>query len=160
MKALLRSLLQPLFAVVPPRLCYTAFLFSQPLLLRRIVIYVEEKDASANIGHGLIGATVLVYLGIATSRAVYTHLSFRLVTLARGVLVSEILAKSLRLEYIEAGKQSALSLMSTDIDSLVTGLPDLHETWISFVEVGIGTYLLTTVVGKASFLVVMPLLGE
>lgn len=160
MKALLRCLFQPICAVIIPRLCHTAFIFSQPFLLRRVVFYMDKSGSSTNNARGLIGATVLIFLGIAISRAVYSHLSYRLVTLARGVLVSHILDKTLRLEYSKASEKSALSLMSTDIEALVTGLPELHENWVSFVEVGVGIYVLTTFVGRASFLVVLPVIRE
>lgn len=159
MKALLRCLYQPLFAVVIPRLCHLGFVFSQPLLLRRVVSYMDNRD-SVNTARGLIGATVLIFLGIGISRAVYTHLSYRLVTLARGVLVSQILEKTLRLEFSKASERSALSLTTTDIEALVTGLPELHENWVSYVEVAVGIYLLTTVVGRASFLVILPVICE
>lgn len=160
MKATLWSLFQPTCAVIVPRLCYTGFIFSQPLLTRRLINYIGERDTSVNTARGLIGATVLIYLGIAISKAAYLHLNYRLVTLARGVLISQILAKSLRIPYSEASKKSALSNMSTDIEGLVTGLPMMHDIWVSFIEIGIGAYILTTVVGRAAFLVVLPLVCE
>lgn len=158
MKALLRFLCRPLCAVVFPRLCHTGFLFCQPFLLKRIVAFVDEREPSHDSATGLIGATVFVFLGIAVSKAVYTHASYRLVTMARGILISHILQKTLRLEYVKAGEKSAMSLMSTDIEALTVGLPDIHENWVSFVEVGIGAYLLTGVIGRVSFLVGLPIL--
>lgn len=64
-KSALVTLLRPFLAVVVPRLLYTAFTFSQPLLLRRIVGFLGEDDPSTNVRNGLIGATVLIYFGLA-----------------------------------------------------------------------------------------------
>lgn len=64
-KSALVTLLRPFLAVIVPRLLYTAFTFSQPLLLRRIVGFLGENDPSTNVRNGLIGATVLIYFGLA-----------------------------------------------------------------------------------------------
>lgn len=67
--ALIRSslltLLHPFCAVIIPRLLYTTFSFSQPLLLQRVVRLIGEKSPSTSVRNGLIGATVLIYLGLA-----------------------------------------------------------------------------------------------
>lgn len=45
--------------------------------------------------------------------------------------------------------------MTTDIETIKTGLPLLQDTWINFIELGIGIYLLSRTVGKAAFLVLV-----
>ena len=57
----------PILAVVPPRLCFTAFNFCQPFLINRAVTYSQQADGPQvrNVGYGLIGAYVIVYVGIA-----------------------------------------------------------------------------------------------
>lgn len=48
--------------------CYCdSFNFAQPLLLKRALRYIEQSDGRSddNIGYGLIGATALVYGGLA-----------------------------------------------------------------------------------------------
>lgn len=50
-----------------PRLLLILFTYSQPLLLQRIVLYLQESHASEAEGYGLIGAYAIVYLGIAVS---------------------------------------------------------------------------------------------
>lgn len=56
-------------APVIPRLCLAAFSFSQPFLIKRIIEFVGESKhgLSNDVAGGLIGATVLVYLGLAVS---------------------------------------------------------------------------------------------
>lgn len=55
------------FAAVVPRLCFTGFLFAQPFLINRIIIFVgtPTDERSNSVAGGLIGATILVYVGIA-----------------------------------------------------------------------------------------------
>lgn len=62
-----KKLKWPIFAVVLPRLCLTAFNFCQPFLINRAVTFSEQSTTTqtSNIGYGLIGAYVLVYVGIA-----------------------------------------------------------------------------------------------
>jgi len=54
---------------VLPRLCVTAFTFSQPLLASALTSYLASQGTAEAVsrdrGYGLVGATGLVYLGIA-----------------------------------------------------------------------------------------------
>jgi hypothetical protein len=57
----------PVLVAIPPRLLFVGFTFAQPFLLHTIVNAVGVSDLSNNTAGGLIGATVLIYLGIAVS---------------------------------------------------------------------------------------------
>lgn len=63
------ALRRALFAVVLPRLCLIGFNYAQPFLIGRAISLVEGTldEETSNYGHSLIGATALVYLGIAVS---------------------------------------------------------------------------------------------
>lgn len=52
---------------VIPRLCYTGFSFAQPFLINKIVDVVGTSKSNRPQGTvgGLVGATALVYLGLA-----------------------------------------------------------------------------------------------
>lgn len=65
MKATFYTLFWPCCAVVVPRLLNIGFTFSQPFLIQRIVSFLSEESPSVNVRNGLIGATVLIYSGIA-----------------------------------------------------------------------------------------------
>ena len=56
-----------LWAAVPPRLCFTGFSFAQPFLIHTLIDAVGSSGREISRGElgGLIGATALVYLGIA-----------------------------------------------------------------------------------------------
>lgn len=53
--------------MVPPRLCLIGFNFCQPFLINRAVTFSQQAvtPQTTNIGYGLIGAYVLVFVGIA-----------------------------------------------------------------------------------------------
>ncbi len=57
------------FAPVLPRLALSAFIFAQPFLASSLIDFLDGgRDASENDGYGLIGASFLVYTGIAVSQ--------------------------------------------------------------------------------------------
>ena len=57
----------PILASFFPRLCLIGFNYAQPFLISRAITFVGQNDGTKNDGYGLIGATGLIYLGIAVS---------------------------------------------------------------------------------------------
>lgn len=57
------------FSAVVPRICLSCFSFSQPFLIAASVSNLQDRDNDdhSRYGHALIGAFVLVYMGIAVS---------------------------------------------------------------------------------------------
>jgi len=66
----LQKLKWPILAVIPPRLCLIGFSFCQPFLINRAVRFSQDPATAQtkNIGYGLIGAYIVVFIGIAVSR--------------------------------------------------------------------------------------------
>jgi ATP-binding cassette, subfamily C (CFTR/MRP), member 1 len=62
-------MLGPLAAAVFPRLSQTFFRYMQPLLIRRVTLFIDQPDTESamNQGWGLTAAYGLVYIGIAVS---------------------------------------------------------------------------------------------
>lgn len=81
---------------------------------------------------------------------------YQLTTTLRGGLVSLIFRKSLGLDAATASQGKAVTLMSTDIDSIASGVKELHEIWASVLELGVAVYLLNLQIGAACFVVVVP----
>jgi hypothetical protein len=54
-------------SAIPPRLAYSCFTFAQPFLITATLKYIGDPSASEPkfYGTGLIGAYILVYLGLA-----------------------------------------------------------------------------------------------
>lgn len=53
--------------MIPTRLCLIGFTYAQTFLFTRAISYLGQRETRgmANVGYGLIGATFLIYVGIA-----------------------------------------------------------------------------------------------
>lgn len=71
-KVLARTLWVPLVLPVPPRLALLGFTFCQPFFIEKLVDYLSQPELDPNTGYGFIGASALIYLGIAVSTALYS----------------------------------------------------------------------------------------
>ncbi|KAJ5408595.1 P-loop containing nucleoside triphosphate hydrolase protein [Penicillium cosmopolitanum] len=131
-------------AGVIPRLAFTGFCFAQPFLVERVLDFMGEPEHvnSDNYARGLVAAYGIVYVGLAVSFATYHHKIDRMVTKMRGSLVSMIFSKTLRLSSSAVSDASAITLMSTDIERIATGLRDMHEVYSNFTEIAIALWLL------------------
>ena len=167
----LTTLKGALLSPVPARLCLIGFNYSQPFLVTRVINFVSQPKTSSskNTGYGLIGATALIYVGLAVSdcyflldgtanylltrvkvaTGYYNYKISRAVATIRGSLVSVIYRKTLDLDSnIEHGS-AALTLMSTDIDRIARSMEKAHEIWASSIETCIAMYLLERQLGWA-----------
>ncbi|KAI8176490.1 ABC transporter atnG [Colletotrichum sp. SAR 10_86] len=145
-------------AGVLPRLLFAGFTFAQPLLVNRIVNFVGTPwgEDSRNVAAGLVGATACIYVGLAISRCWYQHMTFQLVTLFRGGLVSLIFKKTLDLDASAIKDSAPVTLMSVDIENIAVSLTFIHDIWPAVVELPIGIYLLYRQVGPPCFLLLIP----
>ncbi|OJJ96983.1 hypothetical protein ASPACDRAFT_1882742 [Aspergillus aculeatus ATCC 16872] len=146
--ALFHCLKWPLLQTVVPRLCLVGFTFAQPFLITRVISYVSDagQTQDKSDGYGLIAATGLVYLGIALSTAHYQHRLYRMITMFRGAMVSQIYSKTLGLAKAP-DESAALTLMSTDVDRIAFSLRQIAEVWARTVELAMGLWLLERQVG-------------
>jgi len=150
-----------LLLVVPPRLSLIGFTYAQPFLITRAIDFLSEPDTvnSKNIGYGLIGATGLIYLGIAISTARYRQGFYRIITMFRRSMVSMIYDRTLTLQDGVYTESAAITLMSTDIDSIVEAYEEINEIWARTIEVAIGIYLLERQVGVMCVVPVIVVIG-
>lgn len=148
-----------LASVVVLRFALTGFKFSQPLLINKAVLLLQEPDSQdkTNTGRALIGATALIYIGIAVFNGATRHNIYRLFTMIRCGLVSSIYKATMNLGVTSTHNSVALTLMSTDIDCIGQGFEFLDTIVADHVEIGIASYLLYRQIGL-SFLA--PLLGS
>ncbi|CAG8888161.1 unnamed protein product [Penicillium egyptiacum] len=140
------------FEGVLPRLAYTGFCFAQPFLVERVLNFMTEPEHanSTNYGYGLIGAYAIVYLGIAISYAAYEHKTCRVITMVRGSLVTLIFNKTLRMSTTAISDTAAITLMSTDIERIGSGLREMHELYSNFTEVALALWLLARLLNVAT----------
>ncbi|KAJ3496582.1 hypothetical protein NLG97_g2553 [Lecanicillium saksenae] len=143
------------------QLAATAFLFAQPLLLQRIVDLIEKDSIGPEAEGeraGLLGATVLIFVGSTLAQTAAAHLSNRVIMQIRGGLTTHIIEKTHSLTEQEAQKSAAMSLMSTDADEIVTSLSDCISLPIMITEVGLSTVFLYYFIGYSFVFVIPPVI--
>ena len=67
-----------------------------------------------------------------------------------------IFVKATSLDAATASDTASVTLMSTDVDGIASGLQKIHDMWASIIELGLGIYLLERYVGAACFLLIIP----
>jgi ATP-binding cassette subfamily C (CFTR/MRP) protein 1 len=153
-----------------PRICLFGFSYAQPLLLLRTVNFISSSQESDDIGLGLVGAFLVVFLGRAITKAIYSHMCYRFITAVRGTLISLIYAKTVHLSITALDESAAITLMSNDtgkcpqnsvclvpvelialnfpnIEGICRGFENLHEFWAVPIELGIALFLLQRQLG-------------
>ncbi|KAH8196670.1 hypothetical protein TruAng_009167 [Truncatella angustata] len=141
-----------LLSGIPPRICYTGFLFAQPFLVQRATDWLSTSlDANTyKVGGGLIAAYLIVYVGLGTTQAFYRQCTARAITAIRADLVSMIHNHSLKLSASSSAQDSASTLMSADVERFVTGSRNMHECWACIIELALGLWLLERQIGVAT----------
>lgn len=146
-----------------PRLLAIGFTFSQPFLINAVIDFVAESAISSEEvpyankrAAGLIGATLLLYVGLAISTAWYKHMTYQLMTMYRGSLASLVFKKTLTLQSSSIKDAAPVTLMSTDVERIVGAGASVHDIWASFMELPIAMYLLYRHVGPPSLFFLVP----
>ncbi|KAI9745838.1 MAG: hypothetical protein M1818_000519 [Claussenomyces sp. TS43310] len=68
-KVLARTLKVPLLLPIPARLALLGFTICQPFFVEKLLDHLSKSRVDANVGYGFIGASILIYSGIAISKA-------------------------------------------------------------------------------------------
>ncbi|TGJ82777.1 hypothetical protein E0Z10_g5987 [Xylaria hypoxylon] len=146
-----RTLLYQLLLPILPRLALIGFTLSQPFFIESLIEYLAKPadSVSVNFGYGFIGASALIYSGIALSTALYTYFQYRVLYMARGALVSAIYVKTTEASMATGQGDAPLTLMSTDIERIIQGFRSLHEVWANTAQVAISAFLLYQQIGPA-----------
>lgn len=72
----------------------------------------------------------------------YRTVWFRALTMIRGILTAAVFRKTIHIQITASDDKAAVTLMSTDVDRIVTGLREIHELWANLIQIAIATYLL------------------
>lgn len=124
-----------------PRLFVIVFRYAQPLVMDALIRFVNDTATDTARGIWLISSAAITYIGMAASAAIYQRYIDRLRIMVRGALIGLVHDKAMKLPGKEA-KSEAVTLMSSDIDSVESVGEILHDTWAYILEVVIGTMLL------------------
>ncbi|KAK4202032.1 putative multidrug resistance-associated protein [Triangularia verruculosa] len=136
---------------IGPRLALGAFQFCQPFLIETLLNYLEQPvdNSPKNIGYGLIGAGLLIYVGMAVSAALYWYFQERAMYMTRGLLAAAVYRKTTAAKISAADDSAALTLMSADIERVLAGCLEMHEFWANMIEVAFACWLLSRKIGVA-----------
>ncbi|KAF2713300.1 P-loop containing nucleoside triphosphate hydrolase protein [Pleomassaria siparia CBS 279.74] len=146
-KVLIRTLKWPILLPVVPRLTLLGFTLAQPFFIERLLDYLAEPEPDPNIGYGFIGASLLIYAGIAFSWAFHRYYHHRMRTMMRSILVTETFITATKARIGTGDDSAALTLMSTDIERIRIGFRQLHDIWASVVQVALCAWMLNSRLG-------------
>ena len=160
--AICRALWWPLLSAVFPRLCLIGLTFTQPFLISRVLDLLDQPGdpTSTNSGYGLIGATALIYVGLAIATLHYNQKLYRFITMFRGATVALIYNHALLIQDGLYDESTAITLMSTDVDRIALTLTSLNECWARLIEVAIGILLLARQLGWVCVMPVVVVLSR
>ncbi|KAK1724964.1 P-loop containing nucleoside triphosphate hydrolase protein [Colletotrichum acutatum] len=136
----------PILAPVPAYMILVGLQLAQPFMISTIMAYlanpVDHTEDQRNIVYGLIGAYGMVYISITIVTAGCQHLVFRYATMMRGCLVLLIYEKTTSMSITDAEEAAAVTLMSTDIERIVSGMSKIHESWSTLLQMAVALTLL------------------
>ncbi|THW88478.1 hypothetical protein D6D15_05951 [Aureobasidium pullulans] len=148
--ALLQCLMPEFVTIVPTRLLLIVLRYAQPLLISKILQLLAANSLggqSYQLSCSIIMVSTIVYIGQAIVSSRYEHQLNRLNVMTRAALIGLIYEKTLNTPYTTYKDFSAVTLMSTDADSLGNVSDMFHEAWSQVLEVGVGVTLLAQQIG-------------
>ncbi|OAA72024.1 ABC transporter [Akanthomyces lecanii RCEF 1005] len=149
-KALFKTLLVPVLLAVVPILCQVGLALCQPLLVQRLLIYLDNKGSRSDYtGYGLIGATVIVYFGAPLAYSVALSYQTRYLFMMRSILIDVVYRKTTSSQCSISNDSKALTLMGTDVENIRHGLLSLHQLWYVPLQVAVSCWLLYGQLGAA-----------
>lgn len=151
LRALFLTLRIELLIPALPRGVMIAVTLVQPLLLQRILDFVQGEGYSErmSVGYGLIGACALLYGLTSVFNAWYAHASNRLALQIRNVLADAIYSKLLRLPIAKADPGLITTLINVDMEHIIEGARVIHDLWAAVISVGVSLYMIYWKLGLA-----------
>ncbi|KAK0718041.1 P-loop containing nucleoside triphosphate hydrolase protein [Lasiosphaeria miniovina] len=141
------------------RLFLIAFKYSLPFLIKTTTSFSGDASQPDAVGWALTGAWFLALIGRAISNAFYYQRTYRFVTSVRGSLCTQIFCKTLDLSVTALDESIAVTLMSTDTETICQTSALLHELWASPIECGVALYLLYQNLGPAAVAPIVVTIG-
>ncbi|TWU72314.1 hypothetical protein ED733_000129 [Metarhizium rileyi] len=148
LRATLSAYLWPFLSAIIPRLALSCFSFCQPFLIEASVSNIQQgaQGDRSRYGHALVGAFILI------SRAWYQRQKYRLLARIRSGLIAKIYQDTTTLRQAEVKDSAAITLMSTNVEKIMSSLRQIHEIWASVPEIGVAIWLLARQMSYASVL--------
>ncbi|GKZ63827.1 hypothetical protein AnigIFM50267_000113 [Aspergillus niger] len=147
--AILSCVRRTLIWTAIPRIGLIGLKISQPLFLNCVIRYLSVSTKDNAVGGALVGATVLIYLGTAATASLYMHGLNRAITVIRSLLITALYEKTQRLDTVTVNNSAALTLMSTDTETICNSLMRLDALFASPIEVSLAIFFLARQVSWA-----------
>ncbi|KAG9240417.1 ABC transporter-like protein [Calycina marina] len=143
--AMLKAFKTQIFMIQLPRLALVGFSVAQPFLVNATLSYIDKSSIRpVQVGYGLIGASIITYVGIAMSTVWYQHLIFRLMTMIRGSLITMIFRNRLTLPSVGGGDASGpVSLINSDVERVIQKLQWVLNIFPNVIQVALGMWILS-----------------
>ncbi|KAJ6785356.1 hypothetical protein PWT90_03231 [Aphanocladium album] len=130
--------------------------FDSRMLFDKFSKHWAQYSSPKGTAGGLVGATVLIYGGLAVSQSIYARNEYQIKVSIRGILTVALYDKMQRIRADDAQSAAAVTLMTTDVLGVEQIVALLHETWVITLELALGVYILYQFIGAACFLVFIP----
>ncbi|KAL6886032.1 P-loop containing nucleoside triphosphate hydrolase protein [Trichoderma evansii] len=158
-QSLLHNLVQlhwkDLLSPIIPRACFLALTLAQAFLVETATASLSDPEATQQSHSGLVGAYVLVYLGLAVTYVLYRQNAVRVATAVRASITDFIFQRLPHLDSAVELAGSATTLVSADIERIQFGIREIHEIWANFITTAISLWLIERAIGIA----MVPALG-
>ncbi|KAL2022218.1 hypothetical protein VTK56DRAFT_5828 [Thermocarpiscus australiensis] len=144
LSTLFKSMPEKFIIPVIPRAIIVALTLTQPMLLERMITFVQEGgyEQRMDVGYALIGAFALLYTLMALFNAWYAHACNKLALELRSQLVDSCYRQLLKLRLSALDSGNAATLINVDMQHIMEGSAILHDIWASMVTVAVAVYLL------------------
>ncbi|GAB1316363.1 hypothetical protein MFIFM68171_06573 [Madurella fahalii] len=132
---------------VVPRATIVALTLTQPMLLERMLTFVQGGQADIyeqrmDVGYALIGAFAVLYTLMALFNAWYAHACNKLALEMRSQLIDSCYRQLLKLRLAALDSGNAATLINVDMQHIMEGCKILHDIWASVITVAVAVYLL------------------
>ncbi|EAQ84525.1 hypothetical protein CHGG_08539 [Chaetomium globosum CBS 148.51] len=127
-----------------PRAIIIALTLTQPMLLERMLTFVQGSGYGerVDVGHALIGAFAVLYLLMALFNAWYHHACNKLSLELRSQLIDSCYRQLLKMRLAALDSGKAATLINVDMQHIMEGSKILHDIWASMITVAVAVYLL------------------
>lgn len=135
-----------------PRLMMMTTAWAAAFAIQAATAYLGQEEMPRWQATVLVLANFSIYVLSLIGKSLYVYHTNRSGTIARGVLVSQIVKKNLSLKQSKAAENASTTLMGTDVEQIGTVLQELNDYWLSVPECAIDMYFIYVLIGKAFFL--------
>lgn len=152
----MKTIWPQVLVVVLPKLVLATLMNMQPIMTQTVVHLAGQETIDQEVSSSIIGASVLLYFGIAISTGISEYFVTRQSLIVRNLLQPAIYSKLFKLPMETLATSNALTLTSADVDTVIFGVTFFNMMWQSAaVSIG-GLIVLGFLVKTAAVFAIIP----